>query len=451
MPNNRETTRGDIIQSVILFFTFVAISISTAINSKLAKLSEAQNRKDIEKERVSELEILLNHMIKNKEKLQNDAFIYGGMHSVRYWDIKHEDVIYHPIIFFGDGIISRTKSMIYIHHIILRVKERDDYRPVWELTFRGENKVEKGSIQVHRGPYPDILESKWEMYHGVLNASFNFLMGHEVASSSNTRIYASMSVKELEEKFRSGEEKIRGKIKIDSKFDRRLVKAIRTANLKEVEMAINKVTHINARDERGDSFIHLTLRDFDITSLKQNDPRVPDDQDRREYEKEILDRLKIIKMIINAEGDVNLKNNYGCRPLHDAVSYWADGRFIDLLLNSGADVNAKTGNSGNNYTALHFAARLRYHEAVKILIKFGADCNAICQESGETPLHSVFTSILKIHDNGDESDNVENVIKTIMEIIKGGGNIGMVDKKGKSVRDYMLESNSKKIIDLIGT
>ena len=347
--------------------------------------------------------------------------------------------------------MSRAKDITYIHHIILRVKEGDSYKPVWELTFRGKNKVKKGSIQVHRGPYSDILQSDWEMYHGILNASFNFLMGHEIASRSNNRMYASMNIKDLQEEFRREEERIRGQIKMNSKFDRRLVKAVKTANLKEVETTIRKASNINARDERGNSFIHLTLGNLDIYPLRENDSRVHDDQDRREYEKGILDRLKIIRMLIDAGGDVNLKNNYGQRPLHYAASYYADNRFFELLLKSGADVNAKTGNSSNNYTALHTLARYRHYEKVEILVGFGADCNAICEKTGETPLHSVFTSFLGIRDSGGTNDNIEDIIKTTLEMINSGGDIDIVDKNCKSVRDYILESNNKKIIDLIKT
>jgi len=57
---------------------------------------------------------------------------------------------------------------------------------------------------------------------------------------------------------------------------------------------------------------------------------------------------------------------------------------VRYLLDQGADINARSNSSGQS--ALHTAAESGHLDAVKVLIEYGANKHATCEE-GETPLH----------------------------------------------------------------
>ncbi len=70
-------------------------------------------------------------------------------------------------------------------------------------------------------------------------------------------------------------------------------------------------------------------------------------------------------------------------PLVDAASRSGDTRFIEMLLEYGADVNI-TDEYG--YTALHYAARYMFTELTELLLKNGADPN-IKSDTGIAPIN----------------------------------------------------------------
>ncbi|MFC1795253.1 ankyrin repeat domain-containing protein, partial [Planctomycetota bacterium] len=80
---------------------------------------------------------------------------------------------------------------------------------------------------------------------------------------------------------------------------------------------------------------------------------------------------------------LNLKDKDGRTLLHLAVGS-ADGDIVKLLLDKGADINAKDDESG--FTALHYAAQFGNKNAAELLIARDADINAK-DKQGHTPLY----------------------------------------------------------------
>ena len=89
----------------------------------------------------------------------------------------------------------------------------------------------------------------------------------------------------------------------------------------------------------------------------------------------------VAELLLASGANVNAKDNNSLTPLH-----WAalDGHadLAEILLASKAQVNAK--NDAIGYTALHFAARSGHSDLAELLLANGADVNA--KALGRTPL-----------------------------------------------------------------
>ncbi|OXU17452.1 hypothetical protein TSAR_000823 [Trichomalopsis sarcophagae] len=112
---------------------------------------------------------------------------------------------------------------------------------------------------------------------------------------------------------------------------------------------------------------------------------------------------KLVKMLLNAGADVNAKNRYDCSPIHCAV-YTDDLKLVKILYNAGADVNIKDEAGA---TALHAAVLCRNESMVRLLLNMGARVHAPYDGPCQTPLF--WASIL----NWDNS--LEVIIRELLE------------------------------------
>lgn len=80
---------------------------------------------------------------------------------------------------------------------------------------------------------------------------------------------------------------------------------------------------------------------------------------------------EIIRLLINAGADVNLRDNRSCAPLHYAANF---GRIeiIKLFISHGADLNAKTERGVTPLQACHNACIEGWGDAREILRQSGA-------------------------------------------------------------------------------
>ncbi|WP_254230072.1 ankyrin repeat domain-containing protein [Wolbachia pipientis] len=101
-----------------------------------------------------------------------------------------------------------------------------------------------------------------------------------------------------------------------------------------------------------------------------------------------------------------------------ALHYSVDAKTVRLLVEKGADVNAK---DVGGYTALHLAVAEKRLETVRELIQSGANVNA--EEYGNkcTPLHLACMVSEK---------------EIVKELVKAGAEIEQADKFGMTAIDY---------------
>jgi ankyrin repeat protein len=88
-------------------------------------------------------------------------------------------------------------------------------------------------------------------------------------------------------------------------------------------------------------------------------------------------KQEVLKRLIEAGADIEMRNIYGNTPLLQAVSYKREAATI-ILLNSGADIHVK--NNENDNLLLLAARNCSDTKLLKMLVERGADKNAIGKE-----------------------------------------------------------------------
>ena len=136
--------------------------------------------------------------------------------------------------------------------------------------------------------------------------------------------------------------------------------------------------------------------------------------------------LKIIEAKLTSSKNLNIRDDYGFRPLHFAVQN-GEKEKVKLLLSAGVNTNAKTD---HGFTPLYFAVGKKGDlEIIKMLIKSGSSLN-VKDKNGITPLHyAAWGSSEKI-----------------ILLLNAGADKNAITKSGKTAFDLALDNE-----DLIDT
>jgi ankyrin repeat protein len=166
------------------------------------------------------------------------------------------------------------------------------------------------------------------------------------------------------------------------KIDEQLLEAVSAGGAVRVADLIAKGANVNARNEAGETALHLaqTRRIAELLLSKGADHSLKNDDFLMTP---IFNApLEVVEVLISRGADVNAKAKDGLTPLGWAC-YWDSFDRIKLLVAKGADVNAGAGSAK---TPLHIAANWGKMPFVEFLISKGAHVNAV-DESGWAPLH----------------------------------------------------------------
>ena len=91
-----------------------------------------------------------------------------------------------------------------------------------------------------------------------------------------------------------------------------------------------------------------------------------------------------LQIRLDAGADLNARSDTGTPPLHVAALVCQDPDAIKLLIKAGANIDAIDPSSG--FTPLFFAARNSNRVATRVLLEAGAEASATLHD-GRTPLH----------------------------------------------------------------
>jgi ankyrin repeat protein len=99
-------------------------------------------------------------------------------------------------------------------------------------------------------------------------------------------------------------------------------------------------------------------------------------------------KFEVVQKLIEYGADIDARDQYGRTPLYWASGghHFKDGSVLRLLLERGADVNARAAHDGS--TPLHRASAWWALEVVRLLLEHGADVEA-ANVDGNTPLQVV--------------------------------------------------------------
>lgn len=164
--------------------------------------------------------------------------------------------------------------------------------------------------------------------------------------------------------------------------------AVAEQQIETVTNLIDQGTNVNAQDDQNDiSPLHIAVkfRNEEIIKLLLNasaDVNVKDKNWNTPLHIAVESQsTNIVKLLLDAGADVDAENLNGT-PLHTSVNC-GNSNMISLLLNAGANVHA-LGSFGIGI--LHAAVKSENENILKMLLDAGADINAR-DEYGCTPLH----------------------------------------------------------------
>jgi len=204
-----------------------------------------------------------------------------------------------------------------------------------------------------------------------------------------------------------------------------LVYAIWQGHKGNVEIMLDAGADINTKDEKGYTPLYWAAftseKDvFDLILTRKDYPNTV----HLAACKGDLDR---VTMLIEGGTDVNVKDEFGCTPLHWAAL--ADSPAVaGFLIAKGADVNAK---HGRGYTPLMTARAL---PVVELLISKGADIQGQDALQGQTKLHMACV--------GGEKDVADLLIRR-------GADVNLRDKRGATPLWIAARGGHKEIVELL--
>jgi len=134
-----------------------------------------------------------------------------------------------------------------------------------------------------------------------------------------------------------------------------------------------------------------------------------------------------VKKFLDQGGNVNLQDEPGMTPLHHAVnSDWkgSNHKMIKLLIDRGANVKAI---DDTHHTPLHLASN---KETAELLIDAGADVNAKTRREGETLLYSAARNAAQ-----GASKSYQMYLDLAKLLIAKGADVNVKLKSGSMIKD----------------
>ena len=402
-------------------FATICVAIATGFTLRIAKISNKRQEKEryenLKSERAEKLVNLTNFMLQNRELFNNAEY-----------PISDRSGLYEAIIRFNFGSHKERRTRKINRYNFVIVRNKNDHGAILSFSYMGDYKVEPMSIEIDKEPELDSEPEKWDMLFDALKSSINRALIGSGYYLPPMLPYYSMNSQTIKETIGSPIE-AKGHAIMNSTVDRSLVDAILKINVKSVKKLVKSITHIDARDMKGKTFLHYAVQDAHNQILSDKNYSTDEKENlHRGISKEYAFKMQkdlneIISILIDKNADVNAKDNRGTPIIYCAASVnnpWA----IYMLGTAGADVNAIS--DYNNGAAIHIASYSGWDDVVEKLIEHGADVH--CRDlTGKTPLHMA---------------SAEGWASTIGKLIQHGLSIDDTDSSGETPLHKASSSSS---------
>ena len=204
--------------------------------------------------------------------------------------------------------------------------------------------------------------------------------------------------------------------------------AVRCGNLKIIKLLLDYEAEIDARDEDGETPL------FEAVYINTGD-----------YEQDKIRYNEVVDLLLEYGANINAVNNYGSTPILAAsVMGNMNNNCTEKLFKMGADVNI-ADKIGKNMLMLCFRTPEDEFRKPLDLIKRSTSETIKAQDvDGRTPLmHAII--------NAGKNYNAENagVIKFIKELVKAGADIDIKDKSGHDALSYAISINNIEIVQIL--
>lgn len=373
-----------------------AASSSAKSSERSAKVSERTERRFLIDKRKTNFESFLNVILGYREILANHPIPLTAVVGEDQYEIK---------IIFDIELCNSSRYPVMMHAI--KFTNRSSGEIVLFATFRGDDNIEPYSLYC---PNLEIFsERDWDTIFMAIMQTINIQpfgagLAEDIINDPNydgrdgTYIVNSFS------------KKIRGRISMKGEYDKLIKHAIKSNNYNQFRRYIRQVTNVNARDIRGETFLHYAAESYcsDPSHYSHNIKNhlyYIDPDERKEVAE--LNNSSILKSLIEEDANIDARSDDGGHVLFKATtaSNWIA---IKMLIESGVAIDATCG--PEQMTALHRAALYGQKFEVDMLVKGGADVN-FQSSNGRTPLHYVLLS-----DNAMiNRDDCNCIINTLMQ------------------------------------
>lgn len=193
-----------------------------------------------------------------------------------------------------------------------------------------------------------------------------------------------------------------------------------------IKLLLNYKADVNAKDENDETPFYKGLRSILLEihcSINDKDFYGPTAKEKEaEY-------IAILIILLESGADINAKTKFGKTPLSASVTY-SHREIVELLLDNGADLNSV---DKHGYTSLHIAAYQNKKDIAKILINRGANID-IKDKDGQTPLH--YAAIINSKD-------------MIMLLLEFGACKNIINNDNHTAADLAEQKNNFVIKELI--
>ena len=203
-----------------------------------------------------------------------------------------------------------------------------------------------------------------------------------------------------------------------------------------VELLINAGARVNEVDNDGRTAIFYACRGYDDCSFYNNyNSFYGYSFSEEEIEERLLEKFsKIVKLLIDNGADVNAKTENGNTALMYACENSNSVEVVKFLIDNGADVNLK--NNGG-MTALMSASDVS-HELIELLIKSGARVNEVDDNGKSALMYACEKHIISSSD-----------IEVVKFLIDNGANVNLKSNDSETALMNAYIRGNKELVELL--